>query len=86
MVFAIGFTASILVQNKFDFLCESYDILQSPGHVLTGQDCYNTATYKQIFRGLYVGKYSPSWGEVEISANVIWGEKYEKWKRKRVKM
>jgi hypothetical protein len=32
-----------------------------------------------------IGKYSPLWGEGEISADVIWG-KYEKWKRKRGKM
>jgi hypothetical protein len=44
-----------------------------------------------IIRGLYIGKYPPEggggnisrchWGE--ISADVIWGKKYEKRKRKR---
>jgi hypothetical protein len=38
-------------------------------------------------RGLYIGKYPPPPpGEGEISADVIWGKKYEKWKRKRGKM
>ncbi len=71
MVFAIVLRLAFQLKKNRFFLCESYDILQSPGHVLIGQDCYNTATYEQIFRGLYVGKYSPSWGEGEISANVI---------------
>jgi hypothetical protein len=35
-------------------------------------------------RGLYIGKYPPLGGE--ISADVIWGKKYEKAKRKRRKM
>ncbi len=35
-------------------------------------------------RGLYIGKYHPPGGG--ISANVIWGKKYEKAKRKRRKM
>jgi hypothetical protein len=39
------------------------------------------------FRGLYIGKYPPSpGGEEKISADVIWGKKYEKAKRKRGKM
>jgi hypothetical protein len=36
------------------------------------------------FRGLYIGKYPPPGGG--ISADVIWGKKYEKTKRKRGKM
>jgi hypothetical protein len=36
-------------------------------------------------RGLYNGKYPPP-GWEEISADVIWGKKYEKAKRKRWKM
>jgi hypothetical protein len=36
--------------------------------------------------GLYKGKYLPPWGGGEISADVIWGKKYEKARRKRVKM
>jgi hypothetical protein len=34
--------------------------------------------------GLYIGKYLPLGGE--ISADVIWGKKYKKAKRKRGKM
>ncbi len=38
-------------------------------------------------RGLYNGKYPPPLGGGEkISADVIWGKKYEKAKRKRGKM
>ncbi len=33
-------------------------------------------------RGLYIGKYPPLVGG-EISADIIWGKKYEKVKRKR---
>ncbi len=36
-------------------------------------------------RGLYIGKYPPPGGG-EISADVIWGKKYEKAKRKRGKI
>ncbi len=36
-------------------------------------------------RGLYNGKYPPPGGE-KISADAIWGKKYEKTKRKRWKM
>jgi hypothetical protein len=36
------------------------------------------------FRGLYIGKYPPPRGG-KISADVIWGKKYEKAKRKRGK-
>ncbi len=37
-----------------------------------------------LLRGLYNGKYPPPpWGEGEISADVIWGKKYEKARRKR---
>ncbi len=36
-------------------------------------------------RGIYNGKYPPGGGG-EISANVILGKKYEKWKRKRGKV
>jgi hypothetical protein len=36
-------------------------------------------------RGLYFGKYTPPWGG-GISADVIWGKKYEKAKRKKGKM
>jgi hypothetical protein len=32
-------------------------------------------------RGLYIGKYPPPGGGREISADVIWGKKYEKDKR-----
>jgi hypothetical protein len=34
-----------------------------------------------VYRGLYIGKYPPPPGG--ISADVIWGKKYEKAKRKR---
>jgi hypothetical protein len=34
-------------------------------------------------RGLYIGKYPPPPGGGKISANVIWGKKYKKVKRKR---
>jgi hypothetical protein len=34
-------------------------------------------------RGLYIGKYPPPWGGEKISADVIWGKKYEKVERKR---
>jgi hypothetical protein len=46
--------------------------------------CPNSIT----FRGLYNGKYPPSppGGGGKISADVIWGKKYEKAKRKREKM
>jgi hypothetical protein len=40
----------------------------------------NINTY---FRGLYIGKYPPPGGG--ISADVIWGKKYEKAKKKRGK-
>jgi hypothetical protein len=33
--------------------------------------------------GLYIGKYPPPLGGGEISADVIWGKKYEKAKRKK---
>jgi hypothetical protein len=36
-------------------------------------------------RGLYIGKYPPPLGG-EISADVIWGKKYEEAKRKRGKI
>ncbi len=35
-----------------------------------------------FLRGLYIGKYPPPGGE-KISADVIWGKKYRKLKRKR---
>jgi hypothetical protein len=41
---------------------------------------------KLIARGLYIGKYPPPPGGGEISAEVIWGKKYETVKRKRGKM
>jgi hypothetical protein len=37
------------------------------------------------YRGLYIGKYPPPLGG-GISADVMWGNKYEKVKRKRGKM
>ncbi len=40
----------------------------------------------EIVRGLYIGKYTPPEGGGGISADVIWGKKYEKGKRKRGKM
>jgi hypothetical protein len=44
-------------------------------------------TNNKISRGLYIGKYPPPWGGgVKISDDDIWGEKYEKAKRKRGKM
>jgi hypothetical protein len=39
-----------------------------------------------VVRGLYIGKDPPPRGGGGISADVIWGKKYEKWKRKRRKM
>ncbi len=48
-----------------------------------------TATVIHTPRELYIGKYPPPpllRGEEKISANVIWGKKYEKAERKRGKM
>ncbi len=36
--------------------------------------------------GVYIMENTPPWGGEKISADVIWGKKYEKAKRKRGKM
>ncbi len=46
----------------------------------------STSTGKSTDKGLYIGKSTPPpRGEKKISADVIWGKKYEKWKRERGK-
>ncbi len=50
-----------------------------PFHQRGSYDTHANLTH--IHRGLYIGKYPPLGGG--ISADVIWGKKYEKEKRKR---
>jgi hypothetical protein len=49
---------------------------------------YYNRTMIHATRGLYIGKYPPplGGGEGKISADVIWGKKHEKAKRKRGKL
>jgi hypothetical protein len=81
--FATGFDHPLSCERPFKW----YQMIPLPAEQISLDSPFKYSiccSYSSWNRGLYIGKYPPPLGK--ISADVIWGEKYEKGKRKMGKM